>query len=251
MARFMLIYVCRNRARTTDTKESETKMTTTYNIRAAADLTDAIEKEVAASGNTVIKFKNKEKKNYFFAAPQVTAGFVQAFAADAKGMEVLQDYVESLVKEIAKKKFNAALHFSAADCTIQNLVEYAFAASDNVKLTKDNIVSAFDAGWANTIAYALVLERDAAGAVVLCGDDVDAKQAYWNSEAGAKFLDIAGNYKAYLVRGAERKPTFETEAIKTKVMNAIANLDQEEQLVQKLVEKLQDAPIAAVEEDAL
>lgn len=221
-----------------------------YIIDTVANLTADIEKAAAAAGEVVIKFKNKEKKGYYFVAPQVTPAFVQAFAADAKGMEALQDYVESLMKGIGKKRFDAGMMFSAADCTIQNLVEFAQATSENVRLTKENLEEAFK-GWVHTIAYALVLERDAVGAAILLGEDAEAKQAFWGGESGVKFLTIAGNYKQFFLSGAERKPTFISQAIKDKVIAAIAVLDQDEQLVQKLAEKLQAAPIASADDLAL
>lgn len=222
-----------------------------YIIDTVNNLTADIEKNAAAAGGTIIKFKNKEKKGYYFIAPQMTPAFVQAFVAHPKGLEAMQDYIESLVKGTAKRKFDAGLHFSEADVSIDSLVEFASQTSENVRLTKENIAAAFDAGWINTIAYALVLERDAQAALVLLGEDVNAKQAFWGGETGAKFLAIAGNYKQFLLYGAERKPAFQSEAIKDKVLQAIAYLDQEEQLVQKLAEKLADAPIASADLIAL
>ena len=222
-----------------------------YIFRAVADLTDTIANEAAKQNESVIKFKSKEKKGYFFVAPSVTENLVQSFISSEKGMNAAKDWIESLMKEAGKKRFDAGLHFSAADLSIDALIAIAEATSENVRLTKENIEKAFNEGWKHVIAAALVLERDAVGATILCGEDTNAIAAYWNSESGLKFQQIASNYKSYILRGAERRPTFETEAIKAKVLAAIANLDAEEQLVQKLVEKLTDAPIATVNEDAL
>lgn len=223
----------------------------TYIIDTAANLTADIEKQAAAQNETVIKFKNKEKKGYFFTAPQVTPAFVQVFASHPKGLEAMQDFVESLIKGTAKRKFDSGLHFSEADCTVEQLAEFAMQSSENVRLTKENIEAAFKAGWINTIAYALVLERDAASSLVLLGEDMEAKQAFWSSPVGEKFIQIAGNYKQFLMYGAERKPAFQSQAIKDKVLQAIAYLDQDEQLVQKLSEKLAEAPIASADLIAL
>lgn len=226
-------------------------MTTSYIVDTVANLTDAIVSEAAKQNQAVIKFKNKEKKGYFFVAPAVTPAFVQMFTAHPKGLEALQDYVESLIKGIGKKRFDSGLHFSEADCTVDSLAEFAMQASENVRLTKENIEAAFKAGWVNTIAYALVLERDAGASAVLLGEDAAAKQEFWASPVGEKFLEIAGNYKQFLLYGAERKPSFMSQAIKDKVMQAVAYLDQEEQLVQKLAEKLNEAPIASADMIAL
>jgi hypothetical protein len=223
----------------------------TYTFHPVATLTAEIEASVASSNETVIKFKSKEKKGYFTSVPALSDNSVHMFINTDAGMSAARDWIDSLRKEAAKRRFDAGAMFSQADITNQALIELAQATSDNVRLTKDNIEKAFDSGWANTIAYALILERDAEGAVILLGDDVEAKKSYWDSEQAQKFLKIAANYKQYLVRGAERKPTFESEAIKSKVLAAVENLDQEEQLVQKLVEKLNDAPVAMVDESAL
>lgn len=223
----------------------------TYNIRPIAELKESIENSAAIDSCGVYKFKSKEKKGYFFVAPQVTVGFVQSFILDAKGLEAVQDYVQSLVKGVGKKKFDAGMMFSDADCTIQSLAEYAMAESENVRLTADAINKEFVGGWQNTIAYALVLERDAASAAILLGDNTEAKQAFWDGEAGCKFLSIAANYKQFLLYGAERKPAFATQVIKDKVLQAVSYLNDEEQLVSKLVQKLKDAPIASVDDVAL
>ena len=222
-----------------------------YIIRSTSELTDNIEAAATAKGESIIRFKDKNKKAYFFAVPSVTENFVLTLIQSDKGMTAAKDWIESLIKAAGKKRFDNGLVFSEADITIDALCSIAEETSDNIRLTKENILAAFDAGWKNTIAFALALERDAVGAVTLCGEDMDAIAAYWNSEAGLKFMQIAANYKSYLIRGAERKPTFETAAIKEKVLNAIANLDQEDQLVSKLVTKLQDAPLATVDADAL
>jgi hypothetical protein len=222
----------------------------TYTFHPVATLTAEIEASIASSNETVIKFKSKEKKGYFTSVPALSDNSVLMFINTEAGMSAARDWIDSLRKEAAKRRFDAGAMFSQADITNQALIELAQATSDNVRLTKENIEKAFE-GWIKTIAYALVLERDAEGAVVLLGDDVEAKKEYWSSEQAQKFLKIAQNYKQYLVRGAERKPTFESEAIKNKVMSAVENLDQDEQLVQKLSEKLNDAPIAMVDESAL
>lgn len=223
----------------------------TYIIDTVANLTDTIITEAAKQNQSVIKFKNKEKKGYFFVAPAVTPAFVQVFAANPKGLEAMQDYIESLIKGVGKKRFDSGLHFSEADCTVEALAEFAMQSSENVRLTKENITSAFESGWVNTIAYALVLERDAGASAILLGEDMEAKQAFWASPVGEKFVQIATNYKQFLLYGAERKPAFQSQAIKDKVLQAVAYLDQEEQLVQKLSEKLNDAPIASADLIAL
>jgi len=224
---------------------------TTYHIKPVASLTDAIEQEAHKQAETVLKFKSKEKKGYFFTAPALTDNDVLMFVNSSKGMEAAKDYLDSLRKGVAKKLFDNGQMFRESDCNHHMLAEFASASSDNIRCSKDNIIAAFDAGWNTQIAYALVLERDATSSVVLLGDDVAAKAAFWNSEAGLKFMAIASNYKSHLCSAAERKPSFMNQAIKDKVLQAIAYLDQEDVLVQKVEEKLRDAPIATVDADSL
>lgn len=222
-----------------------------YIIRSTSELTDNIEAAATAKGESIIRFKDKNKKAYFFAVPSVTENFVLTLIQSDKGMTAAKDWLESLIKAAGKKRFDTGAGFSEADITIEALCSIAQATSENVRLTKENIEQAFKEGWQNTIAYALVLDRDAAGAAILLGEDAEAKQAFWSGETGAKFLAIAGNYKQFLLYGAERKPAFADATLKEKVLTAISYLDQDEQLVQKLVEKLKEAPVQTVDSLAL
>lgn len=217
-----------------------------YIIRAVSELNDNIIAAATANNETVIKFKNKEKKGYFFVAPVVTDAFVQSFITSDKGLNAAKDWIESLIKNAGKARFDAGQGFSAADITIDALCSVAEATSDNIRCSKENIVAAFDADWINRIAYCIALERDVNAAVML---DSDAA-AYWSTEQGAKMMQIASNYKAYFIRASERKPTFESQGIKDKVLTAIQYLD-ESQLQEKVLEKLQNAPLAVVDADAL
>jgi hypothetical protein len=219
-----------------------------YIIRAVSELNDNIVAAASQNGETVVKFKNKEKKGYFFVVPTVTDAFVQSFITSDKGLNAAKDWIESLIKNAGKARFDAGQGFSAADITIDALCSVAEAVSDNIRCSKENIVAAFDADWVNRIAYCIALERDANAAVMLEGD-VSAT-AYWSTEQGAKMMQIASNYKPYFVRASERKPTFETQAIKDKVVAAVQYLD-ESQLQEKVLEKLQNAPVAVVDVDAL
>lgn len=217
-----------------------------YIIRPVAELNDNIIAAATGNNESVIKFKNKEKKGYFFVAPVVTDAMVQAFITNDKGLNAAKDWIESLIKNAGKARFDAGLGFSAADITIDALCTVAEQVSDNIRCSKENIVAAFDAGWVNRIAYCIALERDAAAAVAL---ETDAA-AYWESEQGKKMMQIASNYKAYFIRASERKPTFETAAIKDKVIAAVQYLDADV-LQEKVLEKLQNAPVAVVDADAL
>lgn len=217
-----------------------------YIIRQVSELNDNIIAAATANSETVVKFKNKEKKGFFFVAPTVTDAFVQSFITSDKGLNAAKDWIESLIKNAGKARFDAGQGFSEADITIDALCSVAEATSDNIRCSKENIVAAFEAEWYNRIAYCIALERDANAAVAL---ETDAA-AYWSSEQGAKMMQIASNYKAYFIRASERKPTFETAAIKNKVLAAVQYLD-ESQLQEKVLEKLQNAPIAVVDADAL
>jgi len=222
-----------------------------YIIRPVSELSDSVESSAVIGNETIIKFKNKEKKGYFFSVPAVTDNFVLTLVQSDKGMSAARDWIESLIKAAGKKRFDAGQGFSSADITIAALCDIAAETSENIRLTKENIAEAFDKEWRNTIAYALILERDAESAIVLLGDDAAAKQALWDGAVGNKFLVLAGNYKGFFLRGAERKPTFEDERTKGLVLKAVSYLDTESQLVQKLADKLKDAPIASVDDIAL
>lgn len=217
-----------------------------YIIRPVSELNDNIVAAATANSETVVKFKNKEKKGFFFVTPVVTDAQVQAFITSDKGLNATKDWIESLIKNAGKARFDAGHGFSAADITIEALCSIAEATSDNIRCSKENIVAAFDTEWHKRIAYCIALERDANAAVAL---ETDAA-AYWSSEQGAKMMQIASNYKAYFIRASERKPTFETAAIKDKVIAALQYLD-ESQLQEKVLEKLQNAPLAVVDADAL
>lgn len=222
-----------------------------YIIRPVSELSDSVESAAVIGNETIVKFKNKEKKGYFFSVPAVTDNFVLALVQSDKGMNAARDWIESLIKAAGKKRFDAGQGFSEADITIDALCTVAAETSENIRLTKDAIAEAFDKEWRNTLAYALILERDAEAAIVLLGEDVAAKQALWGGAVGEKYLKLAGNYKGFFLRGAERKPTFEDERTKGLVLKAVSYLDAESQLVQKLADKLNDAPIASVDDIAL
>lgn len=213
-----------------------------YIIRPVSELNDNIMAAASEQNQTVIKFKNKEKKGYFFSVPVVTDNFVQTFMQSDKGLNAAKDWIESLIKGAGKARFDAGQGFSEADISIEALCAVAEATSDNIRCSKENIETAFKAEWHNRIAYALAYERDASAPAAL---EADAG-AYWASENGAKMLQIAANYKPYLIRASERKPVFETAALKEKVLSVIAYLD-DSQLKEKVEEKLKAAPIAAVD----
>lgn len=221
-----------------------------YSIRAVSELTAAVENSATSCKETVIKFKSKEKKGYFFVLPELTENSVMAFLNCAGGMEAAKDWIDSLRKEAGKKRFDAGLSFSEADITNAALVQIAAAVSENVRLTKENIDKAWEE-WKHVIAYGLALERDVEGAVVLLGEDAEKMQQYWSSEKGLRMIQLAGNYKQFFLKGSERNPTFEKQVVKDKVLWAIELLDADEQLVQKLAEKLKDAPIASADDIAL
>jgi len=164
-----------------------------------------------------------------------------------KGFALVREYVESLQDKIARAVIcEKGRSVCDADLTIDALIEIGEATSENVRLTKDSITKAWNEGWANRIAYALVLERSATGAASL---EQDA-ESFWISSEGQKFQQIAANYKGYILRAAERRPAFETQNIKDKVIAAIGYLDSDV-LAEKMKEKLMQAPIASVDELAL
>lgn len=226
----------------------------TYSYKKLAEVAKNHEVQTGFRGVRIIQKNLKdangveiEKHSYYTELPILTENFVQAFIAQDKGFALVREYVESLQDKIARAVIcEKGRSVVDADLTIDALIEIGEATSENVRLTKDSINKAWNEGWANRIAYALVLERSATGAAAL---EQDAEQ-FWHSAEGQKFQQIAANYKAYILRAAERKPAFETQNIKDKVIAAIGYLDSDV-LVDKMKEKLVAAPIASVDELAL
>lgn len=191
--------------------------------------------------------ENKGKKSQYCILPEVTENFVQTFIGTDKGMEAVKDYIETL-QNAAVRKVYVRLDRSpcAADLSIDALVEIAEESSESARLTKEVLVRLFEAEWKNRIAFSLVYERDP-GAVVQLESDAES---FWNSESGCKYLQIASNYKQFIMYGAERKPGFASQLIKDKVLAVLGYLDTSI-IVDKLVEKLKDAPVVSVDTLAL
>lgn len=189
--------------------------------------------------------KEKGKVSQFCQLPELTDNFVQGFIATPQGLGIVKDWIEGLQNAVVRKvylEYNRSAN--DVDLSIQALYEIAELESENVRLTKDVIGKQFDSVWLLRIAYCLVLERDANAALVLSGDNVEAKEQFWGTETGCKFLKIASNYKQFFLYGAERKPSFVNQAVKDKVLTAVSYLDSDI-VVEKLAAKLAEAPIAS------
>lgn len=189
--------------------------------------------------------KEKGKVSQFCQLPELTDNFVQGFIATPQGLGIVKDWIEGLQNAVVRKVYlDHNRSTNDADLSMVALYEMAELESENVRLTKDVIGKCFDSTWVNRIAYCLVLERDANAALILSGDNVEAKEAFWSTETGCKYLKIASNYKQFFVMGAERKPSFVSQAVKDKVITAVSYLDSDI-IVDKLAAKLADAPIAS------
>ena len=189
--------------------------------------------------------KEAGKVSQFCQLPELTDNFVQGFISTPKGVGIVKDFIEGLQNAVVRKVYLS--HNRSAndtDLSIEALYDIAEETLETVRLTKDVIGKQFDSVWMLRIAYCLVLERDAAGSLVLAGEDVEAKEQFWKTETGCKYLKIASNYKQFFVMGAERKPSFVSQAVKDKVLVAVSYLDSDV-IVDKLVDKLSNAPIAS------
>ena len=197
--------------------------------------------EKDANGNVT------ERESLYVEIPRMTDNFVQTFIANEKGLQLVREYVESLQDKVCRVvTCDKNRSVCDADLTIDELIAIGEATSDNVRITKELIGKLFDTEWRNRIAYALVLERDIEGTAAL---EQDAA-GFWNTAKGEQFLALASNYKQFLLRAAERNPSFESEAVKSKVLAAVGYLDSDV-IVDKVADKLQNAPVATADMIAL
>lgn len=189
--------------------------------------------------------KEAGKVSQFCQLPELTDNFVQGFIATPQGIGIVKDWIEGLQNAVVRKVYlTHNRSANDADLSIEALYAIAEETSENVRLTKDVISKQFDSTWVTRIAYCLVLERDANAALILSGDNVEAKEQFWGTETGCKYLKIASNYKQFFVMAAERKPSFVSQAVKDKVLVAVSYLDVDV-IVEKLILKLEETPIAS------
>ena len=188
--------------------------------------------------------KENGKVSQFCQLPELTDNFVQGFIATPQGIGIVKDWIEGLQNAVVRKVYlENNRSANDTDLSIAALYEIAAETSESTRLTKDLIGKCFDSTWMQRIAFCLVLERDANAALILSGENVEAKETFWQSETGCKYLKIASNYKQFFIMAGERKPSFPTVAIKQKVLTAISYLDSD-LIVEKMKDKIESAPIA-------
>lgn len=194
-----------------------------------------------------------KNESMYCVLPEVSESLVHSFMRTAAGKSAVVELIEGL-QDAAVRAVWLSFGRSAcdADLTVDALCKLADAQNESVRLTKENIQKAFKDEWSGRIALALAIERDVNAASIFAGEDVDvdAAAAYWNSEAGAKFLAVASNYEQFFVLGAERKPAFPSAAIKAKVLAAIGYCD-DSTLKGKLEEKLTATPVVTIDDSGL
>lgn len=232
-------------------------MTQSYQIRKLAEMP----KDFApASGFRTCRVIVKEatskkfggKESVFCQVPEVSENQIQALMLHSAGAEYFKSCFESLQNAAVRAKYlKTGTSANELDLSIEELVKIAAASASSERISKSTIESVFDAEWKNTLAFAIALERDSEAAVVLVSEDTEQIEQFWNSQAGLRFLGIAANYKQFFVSAAERKPSFSSVDIKTKVLKALEYLDAESNLVQYVAAKLSEAPIASVDSLAL
>jgi len=197
----------------------------------------------------IVKGKGEDASGYAF-MPEVSDAFMQSFMTREEGKAAVKDLIEAYQDKIARAVFLSGRDYVAED-GLKNLDAICAIARESFqnaeRITKETLAKLFDSEWANRIAYVIAVERDASALAQL---ESGLPGVYWNSEAGLKFLQIAANYKAYILRAAERKPTFESEAIKAKVLNVVGYFE-DSRAAQIVAEKLQNAPVASVDDSAL
>lgn len=224
----------------------ESNQTKAYQLRKLAEMKDA----TIENGFRVARiiFKGDETRESQAAMiPIRSDNFVQAFAQSSRGLQLVREYIESLENAVVRKVYvDSGRSPCDADLTIESLCDIGEATSENFRLTKEVINKYFEEGWKNRIAYSLVAERDAVAFATLEA----SPEEFWNSESGLKYLSIATNYKQYLLRAAERKPSFETAAVKERVLQTVEYLDVDV-IVEKMKDKLVNAPVVSVDTTAL
>lgn len=229
---------------------SSLNLSSVYTLRPLAEKAKDFK---VSQGNRLCRviFKGKDaesKKAQFCQLPELTDSFAQAFMLNAKGLELVKEMIEGLQDKAVKNVF--VQHGRSAtqdDLTIEKLCEVAESDEDNIRCSKPNIEKAFDATYKNRIALSIALERDAEAALILTSEDNEAIAQFWDSEAGLKYLTIAGNYKQFILMAAERKPIFSSQALKDKILTAISYLDSDTILVDKITDKLTNAPVASAD----
>ncbi len=220
---------------------------------------------VPASGFRVcrVTFKQSEadkkagkakKESQFCQVPVLTDAQAQGFILNPKGMELVKDYLSGLQDKVIRKVFVENNRSACeADLSFDAMIAVGQAeVSDGVRFSKELIKQVFDAGMRNQIAAGLAMSRDAEFLVLVNDEAVTEEQLrdYWNSKAGEGFMQIAQNYLQFFKCAAERNPTFVNEAIKSKVLAALEYCE-ESPVVSRIVEKLQNAPIASFDDVAL
>jgi ATP/maltotriose-dependent transcriptional regulator MalT len=196
----------------------------------------------------IVKGKGDDASGYAL-MPEVSDAFLQSFLTREEGIAAVKDLIESYQDKIARAAFSEGKAYVTEEAikSMDAICAIARESFQNAeRITKDTISKLFDTEWVNRIAYVIAIERDANALAQLEA----MPEMYWGSTEGMKYLQIASNYKPYILRAAERKPTFESEAIKAKVLHAVKYFE-ESRAAQMVAEKLQNAPVASVDDSAL
>ena len=196
------------------------------------------------------KFGGKE--SVYCSLPEVSENKLQALMLSEFGKDYFKSCYEALENAIVRAKYlKTGTSVSELDLTIEEVAKIAAASASSERITKATIEAAFDSDWVNTLALSIALERDAEAALILVSEDQEQIAEFWAGQIGLRFLGIARNYKQFFLMAAERKPSFSSLDIQTKVLKAFEYLDADSNLVQHCFAKLKDAPIASVDSLAL
>lgn len=225
-----------------------------FSTFAVSKLADMPAKFAAPSGFHVSRmiYKGEDKASMYAVLPDVTDGFVTLFLNREEGRQLIHEYIQDQLDKAARasyeKRNDGNVH--AADIGLDALIQFMSAESQAERMTKESLGKAFDSTYHNRIAFGLALERDPEFIVIVDSGDTSEIETYWNSEAGLKFMGTAQNYKQFILRATERNASFESQAIKDKVLNAVSLLDTSP-MVAKLIEKLTAIPVATVDDSGL
>lgn len=188
--------------------------------------------------------KNVGKVSQYCTLPEVTTGFAQAFINNAKGLELVQGYIESLQdKKVRKVYIENSRSANFADLTIDMLCEIGALESTTVRLTKETVTA-----WFNDVKGKIALfiaSRIASESlnIIASMDEQNRELAYngfWASAEGVKCIGIAANYLPLFVELVGRTPSFNV-GVKNKMEMVAMEVMTGTVLEEKMLERLNSA----------
>lgn len=190
----------------------------------------------------LVKLPNKEEAKGCIVG-KLSDLSVQTFASAHPDIvrEAIEQLQNAVIRQVWIQNKRSA---TEADIEFSQLAEYWNTNASEDRITKESI----KALWASDLGKVAFVNYLAQ----VRGISLE------NADNVAMLQQVAANYLPFVQMAAERKPAFDTAAIKEKVVLVLTGfadyLEQKEQqniVVLKALEKAQNAPVAAVDVDAL